>query len=188
VKLLGTLDVSPRHKSIGHRSVSAPLLASTAARRFALRFLAAWVVLLALLEFLPIVQVWSIRATLRSMAMFYSILGLDTGIHGAVLSIKGASVRIVSDCTPIKPIAVLFSAILAFPSGWLWKAVGLGFGGIALWIFNVLRVAAGLLVLKLRPSLFDLADAYLWQAIALVAVVALFLAWTSPMRSRRADL
>lgn len=144
---------------------------------FAIRFVLYWLATLTFLALVPTIQVWAIGATLASQSWFYGFLHVEHSVAWPAMAVQGVSVRIVPDCTPIKPIAVLCAAMAAFPAAWRSKAIGFGLGGLLLWVFNTGRIAVLLLVLRVRPEWFSFIDAFLWQVVTLAAVLTFFVLW-----------
>jgi exosortase/archaeosortase family protein len=119
----------------------------------------------------------AIRATLASVTAGLEALRVPFERFGDTLTIGGASLKIVPDCTPLMPTLLATVAILAFPAPWAARAWGIVGVAAALWIYNLLRIAVLFGVMLRWPEGFGFVHVYLWQTVTLVVVIALFMAW-----------
>jgi exosortase H (IPTLxxWG-CTERM-specific) len=65
----------------------------------------------------------------------------------------------------------------AFPSGWKHKLIGLGAGFVAIQVLNVLRVISLFYLGQWNMDIFNFAHTYLWQALIMLDVLAVWLIW-----------
>lgn len=144
---------------------------------FVLRLAGVWLLGYLVVAFVPALEDAAIRATLATLVPALRLLLGRVLLVGDSVMAAGASVRIVSECTPLVPGLLLFGAIAVYPASVTRKFVGCVSGGILLWAYNVLRIAALLVVLARYPSFFDLVHVYLWQSVTLLLIAGLFLAW-----------
>ncbi len=155
---------------------------------FVARFLAGWVVALALVAGVPAIEAWAVRHTVASLGGLAALLHIGFGATGTTLRLAGTTIEIVPDCTPLMPTAALWIAILAFPSPWPRRLAGLAAGAVGLWLYNLARILALVPVLRFRPRWFDFIHVYLWQTMTLLVVFAMFLLWLwIPGRPRRVE-
>src|SRR5882672_1301881 len=143
--------------------------------QFLATFLATWFLALAALAAIPAVDQWAVRATVASLTAVAHLLRLEYIAAGSYVTLAGATLDIVSDCTPLMPTLALWCAIFAFPAPWLWKVLGMIGGALLLWIYNLARVIAIAFVLQHRPTWFEFVHAYLWQTVTLCIVLLLFI-------------
>ena len=144
---------------------------------FLARFLAALAVALIAIAWFPAIESWGIRSTLASMSGLAWLLGLPAVIEENRFSLGASTVRVVSECTPVMPIAVLAAAILAYPTRWRSRLLGIAIGSVVVWAFNLIRIAGVLAVLAWRPASFDFVHMYLWQPATLLVVLSIFMVW-----------
>jgi len=104
---------------------------------------------------------------------------------GSALSVGGANVEIVSDCSPHMPFLIFGAVILAFPSSWRRRLLGLVLGAVAIHLFNTLRIITLIWILRFRYSWFDFAHVYLWQTGTVLMVFATFALWMRTLPPRR---
>jgi exosortase/archaeosortase family protein len=105
------------------------------------------------------------------------MIGMDVEVSGITVRIGGTWAGIVPECTTLVPTILYTAAIIAFPSGWLWKGAGLLCGAALLWLYNIARIAALAFLHASDARLASLAHLYLWQTLTLIVVVSLFVAW-----------
>jgi exosortase/archaeosortase family protein len=131
----------------------------------------------ALVAAFPGIEQLAIRATLGTTTWALALVFRGVQATGDVISTSRTSIRIVSDCTPLTPLILLYAAIWAYPAGFGAKILGTIAGGCVLWVYNTVRIALLIDVLAHAPSVFDLVHVYLWQSLTVVVVTALFGWW-----------
>jgi exosortase H (IPTLxxWG-CTERM-specific) len=72
---------------------------------------------------------------------------------------------------------VLFADVMAFPSSWRQKLVGLLAGFVAVQAINVLRVISLFYLGQWSTTAFNFAHEYLWQALIMLDVLVFWLLW-----------
>ncbi|HWH31518.1 MAG TPA: hypothetical protein VNU01_02475 [Egibacteraceae bacterium] len=124
-----------------------------------------------------------VTVTWRWVASSVGLLGLRaTPGEGGLLTFThgGAafSYRIVEECTAITVVGLFAVAVLATPSiPWAKRVAGLVAGTVALLALNWLRLLSLAWVGVHHHELFDLAHVWLWQGVAVAAVIGMWLAW-----------
>lgn len=90
---------------------------------------------------------------------------------------------VVPDCGALPSMAIFVSAMLAFPTRWWKRLVGIAAGLPLLYAVNVLRlVCLGVIGAYYDGGEeFDFAHHYVWQGIYIVFVVAIWMAWVELM-------
>jgi exosortase/archaeosortase family protein len=98
------------------------------------------------------------------------------------------SFRVVPECGAIEVMSIFTAAIIAFPTRWRRRLVGLAIGLPLLYLVNIGRLAClGVIgAYTTNDAWFDFAHEYVWQAIYIVFVVALWLAWVELLVRKRA--
>ena len=89
----------------------------------------------------------------------------------------GFGVSIEPGCNGVEAFIVLCAAVLAFPAGWRQKLMGLGVGFLAIQALNVLRVISLFYLGQWSAAAFQFAHIYLWQALIMLDVLAVWLIW-----------
>jgi len=132
-----------------------------------------------MLALVPAIERWAIRATVLSLSFALQGVGRGLVVTGNSLSLREASIQIVSECTTLLPSVLLAGAILAYPARATRKITGLAVGLALLWLYNAVRILALMFVLARYPALFDLVHVYLWQTLTVGVVAGLFALWLS---------
>lgn len=113
---------------------------------------------------------------------------LPQGAEGrAALLGKSFTFIVVPECGAIEVMAIFLAAILAFPAGTRKKLLGLAIGLPLMYIINIVRLTClGVIgALTGGGEWFDFAHNYVWQAIYVVFVVAVWLAWVEYIVRKR---
>lgn len=152
-----------------------------AMRRFAFTFLVLLVVLFAL-ELTPpgqaIVVPWT-ELVARASA------GLVTTFDGNALSqgkilfnpVTGFAVAIEAGCNGVEAMLVLIAGILAYPSPWRSKAIGIGIGIVAIQALNLVRIVSLFYLGQWNAQWFEWAHLYVWQALIMLDALIVWLLW-----------
>ncbi len=150
--------------------------------RFLLIFLAVLLLLFGL-ELLQPVQTHLVLPWTALLARAcVALVGLFDGsamAQGKVLwnSSTGFGVSIEPGCNGVEAFVVLCAAVLAFPAGWRHKMLGLGAGFVAIQLLNVLRIISLFYLGQWNMAMFQFAHSYLWQALIMLDVLAVWLIW-----------
>jgi archaeosortase B (VPXXXP-CTERM-specific) len=97
--------------------------------------------------------------------------------NGNLVSFMGFPVKIIVECTGIYEVLIFGAAVLAFPTSWSKRAIGLLFGAPILYLFNVVRIIVLILVGKFWSSIFDFMHIYFWQATLILMITSVWLLW-----------
>lgn len=92
-------------------------------------------------------------------------------------TVTGFGVSIEPGCNGIEACIVLFAAVLAFPSTWRHKLVGLVAGFVAVQALNVVRVISLFYLGQWNTDVFNFAHEFLWQALIMLDVLIVWLLW-----------
>ncbi len=125
----------------------------------------------------PQLDRWAVDATVASITAVFGIFRAPLVLMGNTISIGTTSLTIVPDCTPLMPALLATIAILAFPAPWPARLGGVVGAAIALWGYNLIRIAVLFGVMIRWPGAFGFVHVYLWQTVTVVVVVVLFMAW-----------
>ncbi|WP_311223050.1 MULTISPECIES: exosortase H [unclassified Acidovorax] len=91
--------------------------------------------------------------------------------------VTGFGVSIEPGCNGIEACIVLFAAIMAFPSTWRHKLMGLVAGFVAVQALNVVRVISLFYLGQWNTAVFDFAHEFLWQGLIMLDVLVVWLLW-----------
>jgi len=100
----------------------------------------------------------------------------------------GFAVAIAPGCDGIEAVIILVAAVLAFPSSWRMKAIGIGIGFLAIQSLNLVRIISLFYLGEwetthcvpgqpCETTWFDWFHLYLWQALIVLDALAVWLIW-----------
>jgi archaeosortase B (VPXXXP-CTERM-specific) len=118
--------------------------------------------------------------TTATAAIDYWLISLFTSEvqrTGTLLSLGTFSVEIIGECTGIFEALIFTAAVVAFPTRWRKKWIGLLLGIPLIYGFNVLRILMLLVVGRYQPSMFHFFHIYFWQATLILMITSLWLLW-----------
>lgn len=151
-----------------------------------IRFFVVFIVLLAVLfalELTPWAQAWLVvpwTDTLAAIAAWLvTVFDPNVVASGKVLrsTTNGFAVAIEAGCNGVEATLVLCAAILAFPAPWLYRALGLVVGILAVQLLNVVRVISLFYIGQWNRDVFEWAHLYVWQALIMLDVLIVWLVW-----------
>jgi len=114
----------------------------------------------------------------RLASVVLNLFGGSTQVDEAVISSGDVSFRVITECTSIVPTAILVSAIIGWPSLLREKLTGVVLGSAVLFLVNVVRIITLFYIGSASPWFLDIAHSFLWGALLVVLVVAIWLLWT----------
>ena len=135
------------------------------------------------LELTPWVQRWFVVPWTNTLAAISAELVkfFDPGVlaTGKVLqsASNGFAVSIEAGCNGVEATIVLVAAILAFPSTWKRKLIGLAAGIVAVQGLNIVRVISLFYLGQWNFDVFEWAHLYVWQALIMLDVLIVWLLW-----------
>lgn len=89
----------------------------------------------------------------------------------------GPGIEIVAGCNGVEAVLILISAVLAFPSPWRYKLIGVGVGFVAIQALNLVRIISLYYLLLWNRVWFDWFHLYLWQALIILDALVFWLVW-----------
>lgn len=90
---------------------------------------------------------------------------------------SGFSVSIEPGCNGVEASIILIAAMLAFPSSWTSKVIGILVGMLTVQSLNLLRIVTLFYLGQWSRTLFEWAHLYVWQALIVLDVLLVFLVW-----------
>ncbi len=90
---------------------------------------------------------------------------------------SGFAVAIQAGCNGVEAMIVLVAAMVAFPSPWRHKLIGIAIGFIAIQALNLVRIISLFYIGQWNKTAFDWAHLYIWQALIMLDVLIVFLLW-----------
>ncbi len=98
-------------------------------------------------------------------------------LAGTTIQFGSFGVTIISECTGLFEMAIYSSCVLAFPTSWRNRGLGLLFGIPIIYAFNVLRILCLLLVGHFAYSSFDFFHLYFWQGTLILMITSVWMLW-----------
>lgn len=90
---------------------------------------------------------------------------------------NGFGVSIEAGCNGVEASILLIAAMLAFPSSWSQKLVGILIGLATVHALNLIRVISLFYIGQWNKEIFEWAHLYIWQALIMLDVLLVFLLW-----------
>ena len=111
----------------------------------------------------------------------------DVISYGVIIqnTVNGFAVGIAPGCDGIEAVIILVSAIVAFPSPWKHKIVGIVLGFIAIQALNLVRIISLFYLGQWNQTWFDWFHLYLWQALIVLDALAVWLVWLRYLPRRK---
>ncbi|WP_154224528.1 exosortase H [Marinicella rhabdoformis] len=102
----------------------------------------------------------------------------------------GLAIQIAPGCNGVEALIIMFSAIMAFPSPWVYKLKGILLGFIAIQGLNTVRIISLFYLLQWDKDWFEWFHLYLWQALIILDALVVWLVWLRylPKKELEADL
>ena len=116
-------------------------------------------------------------ATAEVTAWVLRLLGAEARTSGTLVSSSIYSIEIIWECTALFPIAVFVSAVLAYPCGWIAKAIGVLLGVPFLLAVNILRLVSLCYIGRSYPQLFESAHLLVWQSLFVFVTALAWIVW-----------
>ncbi len=90
---------------------------------------------------------------------------------------SGFAVSIQAGCNGVEAAIILIAAMLAFPSSWPLKLIGVVVGFVSVQALNILRIISLFYLGQWNLEAFNWAHLYIWQALIMLDVLIVFLVW-----------
>ena len=119
-------------------------------------------------------------------AMLVQTFDSQVTAHGIIIQSlrNGAAVAIQPGCNGIEAMICLTAAILAYPSTWPERFIGLAIGFFAIQALNIVRIISLFYLLQWNTQWFEWAHLYAWQALIFLDVLIVFVLWIRWLPSR----
>lgn len=117
------------------------------------------------------------RGLARVTGGILNLLGHRTVVTGSTVSSEAFGITVVTACTGLFTTGLFLIAVIAFPSGWTSKLIGVGLGVGGIFLLNVVRLVSLYYIGVHLPGLLDPAHQLVWQSVLIVSAVAIWLLW-----------
>lgn len=125
-----------------------------------------------------------IEATATIEYYFLSVFSSEVRLNGKMVWFGNFVVKIIDECTGIYEMLIFTAAVLAFPTTWRDKGLGILMGCPMIYLFNLLRIAMLIVVGRFWPPAFDFMHVYFWQATMIVMITTVWLIWITKVVRR----
>ena len=114
-------------------------------------------------------------------------IGEKAEVAGTEIRSSSFGVNIENGCNGVETALLFGAAVLAFPSSWARRLIGLVLGFVAIQVLNLFRVITLFWIGLHRPALFNSSHTVIWQSVVVLFGVLLFLLWASRERRLSAE-
>ena len=125
-----------------------------------------------------------IEATATIEYYFLNLFSSEVRLNGKMVWFGNFVVKIIDECTGIYEMLIFSAAVLAFPTNWRDKGLGILMGCPMIYLFNLLRIAMLIVVGRFWPPAFDFMHVYFWQATMIVMITTVWLIWITKVVRR----
>ena len=106
-----------------------------------------------------------------------NVFGEGATVVGQTLRSPRFAVVIYNGCNGLEAMLIFVCGVLAFPSPWRRKLLGIALGFLAIQVVNILRVVSLFYVGVLKPEWFSTAHVFVWQSVIILFGVLLWVLW-----------
>jgi archaeosortase B (VPXXXP-CTERM-specific) len=120
---------------------------------------------------------WLMAVTADITGLFLKLSGLAVRISGRVVSLPNFSVEVVGECTGLYEMLIFLAAMIAYPSAWKKKLLGVVLGIPFLYLVNIVRMIFITVVGNWSPKTFNFLHLYFWQVAMILIIVSAWVLW-----------
>lgn len=113
----------------------------------------------------------------RIVGSVLRLAGQSVAVNGTIIEAAGFELEISRGCDAIEAMAAFVAAVLASPTVWGRKPLGIVLGLSALWVMNVARILTLYVIRLWYPRAFDLVHEGFWQVVMVFLAIALWWTW-----------
>ena len=113
----------------------------------------------------------------NATGLILNFLAFNTQVIGTSVASADFAMTIVGACTGIIPMAIVVSAVIAYPSSLQDKGKGIVLGIGGLFVINLGRMVGLFMVGTYAPDFFDMAHYVVGQSLMILLALALWLFW-----------
>jgi len=144
-----------------------------------------WAIFLGILGVMVAINEWKVDFvnlhmatwTASVMAWFLDVLGLDAYSNGIRVGCSICKFRIIGECTAYYPLSIYIAAVMAFPSPWLRRLLGVLLGVPTLLLINQVRLVSLCYIWKWFPDQFETIHIVVWQSLIIFFTVLVWIGW-----------
>ena len=106
-----------------------------------------------------------------------NLFGQNTVVAGTTVQSSVFGISVVTACTGIFITGLFLIAVVAFPTRWFAKLIGVGIGVGGIFLVNIVRLVSLYFIGVHWPGFLEQAHQLIWQSLLIVIAVALWLLW-----------
>ena len=110
-----------------------------------------------------------------------NLLGYSTSVDGTIVASNSFAVDIVVECTALGPLVLFIGAIVAYPSAFKSKGMGVLLGIGVLTAVNVIRIVSLFWIGSAFPQYLSVAHLLVWQSAMILLAIVLWMFWAERM-------
>jgi exosortase/archaeosortase family protein len=135
---------------------------------------------------MDITLLFDILATHVASAVYWLVHLMRDTIHqlpnNTLFFDSGSGVHIVWSCTALKQSFIWLVIMLVARGSWLKKLWFIPLGWMAIYVFNLLRITAIVLIMEHHPELFELMHTYVFKYLFYLMMFGLWVWWAHRVR------
>ena len=170
---------SRRKSSESDADTGLPKAASLSVKRFAITYLALMGAFFVLIGFKPIQNIIDLNGVYTTGVVFATskllgMLNIPCTYQGSVISLPAISLDIKFGCNGLEAVMIYSVAVIAFPSTWTNKLIGIMAGFAVIQVVNILRIASLAYSGIHFRSIFEYIHIYIAQGMMIAVSLGVF--------------
>jgi exosortase H (IPTLxxWG-CTERM-specific) len=113
----------------------------------------------------------------RAVAAIINLFGAGATVEGALVSSPSFSINIAMGCDGVEASSLFLAGVLAFPTTWRARLIGLALGIPLIHAINLARLVGLYYAGVLMPSVVDEVHVYVAQTIVILLSTAILIFW-----------
>jgi exosortase H (IPTLxxWG-CTERM-specific) len=117
------------------------------------------------------------RLIARISKQIFGLLGTDAVATGTIVRSKDFAIDIRNNCNGVFVSAIFLAAVLAYPSSWKSRGLGVLIGIPAIYLINLARVITLFYVGIYFPRFFERTHVLIWQSLVIFFALLIWMFW-----------
>ena len=105
------------------------------------------------------------------------LYGIANQVYGVRVIGASFQVQITNGCNGVYVTALVAAAILATPTSWMRRAMGIAGAALTIYVLNLGRTVSLFAIGCYSYKWFDFFHVYVWQTLVVLAALAIFMVW-----------
>jgi exosortase H (IPTLxxWG-CTERM-specific) len=157
-------------------------------RRFALTYLILMGAFFLLIGLKPIQDIIDLnglysKGVVILASKILEILGIPTSYQGSVIKLPSIALDVRFGCNGLEAVMIYAVAVMAFPTPWKSKLMGIAGGFVAIQVINILRIASLAYSAIHFKSLFEYIHIYVAQGLMIAVSLGIFFIYLNYAKS-----